>query len=316
MADSIHPNLKMLSNSSSVLLHKCPRKFQLYKLLPNKRDEDDEDNGGHLNFGKVVGIGVQEYLISGSIERAVFSCFLAWRKLLDDDEGDRARKTFWHVLYAIDKFSGFRKTVISNYDLAYIEGKPAIELGFSIDLGDGFFYRGFLDALLVHRIKNELAVYEGKTTKNKVIDPAMYKHSGQALGYSLLIDAVARLIFKKSIGSAFKVSYAVYKTFAYEWELIEFNKTFTHRAMWIRNILLDKEMVQRYGQDDYFPMFGENCYDFFRVCPHFGTCELSNEYVIGDTGLIPIKEEAEDKYPFKFHIDEIIDAQLAIAKES
>lgn len=312
----IHPNLKLLSNSSSVLLHKCPRKYELYKLLPKAQDEDDDDTGGHLNFGSVVGIGVQKYFETGNIDNAIFSVFMAWKKILDDDAGERSKKTFWHVLYALDKFIQFRKTELSVYELAFVNGKPAIELGFSIDLGDGFFYRGFLDALLINKIKLELAVFEGKTTRNKVVHEAMYKHSGQALGYSLILDAVSKLILDRTLGSSFKTAYCIYKTSSYEWEKLEFNKTFTHRAMWIKNILLDKQKVIDYASDNYFPMQGENCFDFFRACPHFGTCELSNSVMVGDYKLIPLIKEDEDKYPFKFHINEIIEAQFKMHEEA
>lgn len=303
----IHPNLKLLSNNSSVLSHKCPRKYELYKLWPPEQSTEDEDDE-HLNFGTVVGLGVQEYLRSSDERASKFYLFMAWNKFLDDAGGERSKKTFWHALHALERFIGFRKTALSKFKLAYFNGQPATELGFSIDCGDGWFYRGFLDALLIDETNNELCVYEGKTTKNKDIHEAVYKHSGQGLGYSLLIDALAKLLGFGSSGSSFKVRYAIYKSFAYDWELLVFNKTFTQRALWIKNIMLDKERITKYAEDGYFPMYGENCYDFFRPCKYFGICEMSNKYLVGENPVVKVDDES--KYPFKFNLMELIEAQL------
>lgn len=303
---NIHPNLKKLSHSSSVLLHKCPRKYELYKMLPfdpKELPEDDPDN--HLGFGTLVGEGAQHFLQYGDADKAVFQTYLNWKQDIDSDDGERRKKTFWHALYAVDKFTGFRKTALSNYDLVYFDGKPAIELGFSIDLGDGFFYRGLLDALLVDRVSHSLIPYEGKTTGTREVSPANFKNSGQALGYSLVVDSVAKFLGSE-VGSSFKVLYSIYKAAAYEWELMPFTKTFTQRAMWIKTLLVDKDTVMRYAQDRFFPMHGENCYDFFRECKHFGTCD-SKFLILNEPEE---RVESEDKYQFKFHINDIIETQL------
>lgn len=310
----IHSNLKLLSHSSSVLLHKCPRKYELYKLLPfDLRDMDEDDPDNHLGFGTLVGEGVQHYLQFDNEKKAAFQTFLNWKGDIDDDNGERKKKTFWHALYAVDKFTGFRKTALANYDLAYFDGKPAIELGFSIDLGDGFFYRGFLDALLIDRVKRVLVPLENKTTGTREVHEATFKHSGQALGYSLVLDAIASQLGQE-LGSSFKVLYCIYKTPSYEWELMPFAKTFTQRATWIKNLLVDKETVIRYAQDGFFPMHGESCYDFFRECKHFGTCEMSNKFLLA--GEIDERKEDESRYQFKFHINDLIDAQLAMHAET
>lgn len=306
-ADGIHPNFKLLSNHSSVLQHKCPKKFELYRLkgLQGKPDEDED---GHLTFGDMVGKAVQDYLTNGDIQRATFNLFCGWPVSIDDDRGVDAKKTFWHALYALDKFSGFRKTVLSNYNLVLVDGKPATELGFIIDLGDGFTYRGFLDALLYDTILKKLIVLECKTTKYKNVHEANYKNSPQGLGYSLVLDAIAKLLGIDQ-GASYKVLFPVYKTFAYEWELFTFPKSYTERAQWIRNILRDKQHIAEYALDGYFPMHGENCYDFFKPCTYFGVCSLGRDLLVPNP---KVQVEDMSKYPFKFTIDEIIEAQLAL----
>jgi hypothetical protein len=298
----IHSNLKLLSHSSVLLLHKCPRKYELYKLLGGKQEADN-----HLDFGDVVGRGIQEYLISGSLNKAYMVMFLAWPKALDDEDGQRDKKTFWFALNAIDKFAGYRNSILGRYQLAYFDGKPAAELGFSIDLGDGFYYRGFLDALLVDKMRNELLVLECKTTKNREVHPAMYENSSQGLGYSLISDAISKALGTRMEGQ-FKVHYCVFKTGEMEWQPMPFTKSHTDRALWIQDMLNDKNRVVEYHKNGYFPMHGETCYDFFRPCPHFGTCK--SKYLV-DMDEVVEKKDEPSKYAFSYSIEQIIEAQLA-----
>jgi hypothetical protein len=307
--DSIHPNLKLLSHSSSLLLHRCPRDYELYKLSPRKLDQQqgDLEDTVHLDFGDVVGQGVQEYLVSGSLNNAIMTVLKAWPNAIDDETGERAKKTFWHAINAVEAFTGFRKTVLSGYDLVHIDGKPAIELGFSIDLGNGFSYRGNLDALLIHRLKQELTTGECKTTKNKTPHEADYKNMGQTLGYSLIVDSIAKRLGIE-VKSSFNAFYFVYTTFGYEWVPMLFKKSHLDRALWIKNTMIDVAHVQHYAEMNYFPPHGESCRAFGRVCQHFGTCHMSNRSLVGESPAVKVDDET--KYQFKFHIDELIQDQL------
>lgn len=298
----IHPNLKKLSDSSLLTLHSCERKYELYKLLQQDNEED-----GDTRFGHVVGVGVQELFVSGDIRKAYMAAFLRWKDDIDDFEGvDKSKKTFYHVLLALDKFLVIRNTVFGKYDLVYFEGKPAVELGFSIDFGDGFIHRGFLDALLIHRETKELAPYEGKTTKYKNVHEAAFRNKSQGLGYGVVVDRIAKELGLE-FSSTYWVNYSIWKTGAAEWELLKFKKNLTHRALWLKNILLDIDRITAYGNDGYFPMRGESCYGFFKVCDFFGTCEMATENVVPQPKLLV---EAEDKYQFKFSLEDIIEVQM------
>lgn len=309
----IHPNLKLLSHSSSVLLHKCPRKYELYKLL-GKDNEQSIDTA----FGTAVGNGIQEYMHSRSRELSYFEAYKGWSLDLLEEGDDRKKKNFWFSLYAIDKFiQQYNENELKDYELVYIDAlnqdgvaykQAATELGFDIDIGDGFHYRGFLDALLIDKHRNEFIVYEGKTTATRVAE-ATYKNSAQQVGYSVIVDAVAKRLGIE-VGSSYRVLTNVYKSSAYEWELLTFHKSHVSRALWIKNILLDVKHIIEYSEESYFPMHGEACYDFFRECSHFGVCEMSNKVLTGGRE-IPIKVEDMSKYMFKFTLDELIEAQLS-----
>lgn len=305
MTTNIHPNLKKLSPSSVVTLHRCPRRFELDRLLEQPDLGDDDDV--HTDYGSVVGIGVQSYLVTNDYNRAAFTIFLAWTKSIDDEDGQKAKKTFWHALIALDRFVEFRKTVFNYMELAVFDNKPAIELGFRIDCGDGFYYRGKLDAVLVNKNQRTLAVLENKTTKNKIVHEAMYKNSAQG-GYSVVLDAVAQAM-GLGVTSAWKVEYLIYKTFDMQWERLPITKTHLDRANWLRQILIDKAELISYAEGEYFPKRGESCYAFFRPCRHFDYCTLSNKILL--MGKEPvIKEDKQDEYQFHFSLVDLIDSQL------
>lgn len=302
---NIHPNLKQLSNSSNALLHGCPRRYELYKMSPRSAFDDDENED--TDFGSLVGIGVQEYFMTGSIELAYFKMLLSWKKAIDDEDGLSKKKTFWFALQAVSNFVSLRNSVFANYDIAQLRGRPACELGFSVDCGDGFTYRGFIDAVLINRMNGDLAVLELKTTSIRPHE-AMYKNSGQALGYGLIMDAVCAELGVES-KAEFKVHYAVYYSNGMKWEYMPFQKSRTQRALWIKNLLLDKHRVMGYAEDSYFPMHGEYCLAFFKPCKWFGVCELSNKVLIGEN--VEDRVEDESKYDYKFDIISLIEQQLA-----
>lgn len=300
---TIHPNLKQLSHSSASVLHGCERNYELYKLMP--RPVEDEANE-HLGFGKVLGIGVQEYFITGSITKAKFAVFLAWNEDLDEFLDSKNYKSFWNVIDAVDKFSVLRQTVFKDYEVAIFHNKPAIELGFYIDCGHGFSYRGFADLILINKHTNELAVIDVKSSGWPGHE-AKYKNSGQSIGYSIILDKIAT-----DLGDVNKSSYHVYYlelyTKNYEWVLFSFQKEFAARAKWLKNLMIDRDQIIKMSLDNYFPMRGEFCYRFNRACDFFGICELSNSSLL--MGGVTERVEDLSKYQFKFTINELIDTQL------
>jgi len=300
----MHPNLKLLSNSACSTLHGCPRRFELDRMLGG-----DEEGDVHTNFGHVVGLGVQEMLTHGDYPRTVWEMFKQWRgDDFDPEDGIRIKKTFWWAMEAVARFQRLRNNIFGNMDIATLNGRPATELGFKIDCGDGFYYRGFIDAVLINRMKKQLVVLECKTTKFNKLDEAQWYHSGQALGYSLILDTV---IAQEGIEetSSYEVYYPVYKSSEADWECFKFLKNHTRRALWIKNILLDKKHVIEYFNEEYFPLHGEFCYNFFKQCPHFGRCEFDNKLLFNPAN-VPVKEEARHKFDFHFSLEEIVEQQL------
>lgn len=304
----IHPNLKLGSYSSDLTFGNCERKFYINKLT--KQELDEEGESVTLSWGKVIGIGVQEYLISGERDAAIFKMFVAWKKYLDDESGIRQKKTFFHLINALDNFIPFRKTALAQYEMVYVNDVAAVELGFNIDLGDGFSNRGFLDAMLINRSTGSLIPFECKHTGLYTVDEAMYKNSAQGVGYGVVVDSIAAIL-NLDMPLTYDVLYCIYGTRKYEWEKMIFNKNNTQRALWIRNLLLDKQRKVDCASIGYWPMRGNACYSFGRECEHFGICELSDKLLFDfDITDIPVKIEDAGKYQFHFTVEQLINDQI------
>lgn len=307
----MHPNLKLLSASSNVLLHKCPRKFQLYRMMKLAKDPDAVEV--HLDFGHWVGEGIQQYLVTGSREKAMMAMLRFNKGDLFSEDGQRDKKTFWHALVALDKFIELRHSELQHHELVRLNSGPAVELGFILNCIGDFSYRGFIDALLRNTITNELVVLECKTSKFKQVHDAQYKNSGQGLGYSLVVDAISAQLTAAGtpVGSAWKVMYPIYLAGAFEWELKMFPKGNSQRARWLSNLINDIQRVAEYAENNHFPMHGENCYDYFRPCEYFEVCEMSDSVLIGDEEKVAKLVDDESRYSFRFDMMELVAAQQA-----
>lgn len=298
--------IQNLSYSSLLTLHTCPRKFQLYRL--NAEVEQAEDIPGSVTFayGHAVGSGVQHILNGDSIQTAMWKMFLEWDiDLLADNP--KQNKSFWGALIAIQQFSSmFNNGYLEDYELVYYEGKPAVELSFVIHLPNGFKYRGFVDAVLRHKTTGQVLVLECKTTNATSVNPAQYKNSSQAIGYSIVLDAIFPDL------SEYRVLYLVYQTKSEEFVQLPFDKSYYSRALWIRELLLDCDVISMYEEAEIYPMRGESCYSFFRECEYLQICTLSTERLASK--LSPEDEEKLDKqletFQISIGIEDLIAAQL------
>lgn len=293
--------IRQLSYSSLLNLHSCPRKFQLNRLRTTHRSEEDLKSSITFAYGHVVGEAIQLALTGLSKEQIIWKMFLMWHTdlLARDDKGN---KSFWEACVALDKFLSLREQgFLNEYELVYHQDRPACELSFCIELPDGFRLRGFVDAVLRHKVSGKILVLECKTTGSSALNPATYKNSAQAIGYSIVLDHM----FPEM--SSYEVLYLIYTTKDREYNPIPFTKTYLQRALWIRELLLDVEMIKLYESAEVYPMHGESCFSFFRECEYFQTCTLSTDYLTK-----PCTPEEEDKteYQVVIGLADLLDTQL------
>lgn len=295
-----------LSYSSLLTLHACPRKFQLYRL--NAAVEQSEDVPGSVTFayGHAVGSGIQHILTNNSWDQVLWKVFLEWDiDLLADNP--KQNKSFFGAIFALQQFASlYSNGYLEGYELVTYKDVPATELSFAIHLPNGFIYRGFVDAVLQHKITGEVLVLECKTTNATSVNPAQYKNSAQAIGYSIVLDAIFPDL------SSYKVLYLVYQTKSESYVQLPFDKSYYSRALWIRELLLDLEVIKMYEEASIYPMRGESCYHFFRECEYLQVCTLSTARL---TSPLSPEDEAKmeeqlSQFQINVTLDQLIESQL------
>ncbi len=299
------PRLKLLSYSSLGTLHKCPRKYQLYRL---KAVDDDSDPLAASNqnltfaFGHVVGDAIQDVLDGLSEEQIIWKMFLGWHANLADNN-DKQKKSFYLAVIALQRIISLRKNgFLAEYELLIFNGKPCKELSFRITLPDGFKYRGSVDAVLRHKITGKILVLECKTSSMATLNPTMFKNSAQAIGYSVVLDVVCPEI------NSYEVLYLVYLTKDMSYEQLKFPKTYLQRATWIQELLLDVETIKLYERTGVYPMRGESCYDFYRDCEYLNQCTLTTRLI---TSPLVVDAILDDKvYDIELTLEDLIEGQM------
>lgn len=302
--EGIDPRLLQLSHSSRTTLHKCPRKFQLYRLNSKDTGEEDVLQSVTFAFGSAVGIGLQSTLESKSETQILMDVFLGWdTDLLDNNP--RQKKSIWEAVLATQRFMTLRNEgYLQEYELVYWEGKPAIELSFRITLPNGFTYRGYVDAVLQHKETGEIIVVEAKTSSGSA-QSAQYKNSGQALGYAVVLDKIFPAL------SAYEVLYLVYETKSREYAPLVFEKSLLQRALWLQELLLDCHHVELYEEYQVYPMHGESCYDFFRECEYLGLCTLSTDRLVKPFTEKDKAKLEKESYTFELDFYDLVQSQLS-----
>lgn len=298
---SVDYRIRQLSYSSLLTLHSCPRKFQLNRLRSTSRTEEDQKSSITFAYGHVVGEAIQLALDNRRKEEIIWSMFLTWHTdlLARDDKGN---KSFWEAITALERFISLREQgFLAEYKLVYYQDRPACELSFCIELPDGFRFRGFVDAVLQHIVSGKILVLECKTTSSSTLNPATYKNSAQAIGYSIVLDH----LFPEM--SSYEVLYLIYTTKNREYNPVPFTKTYMQRALWIRELLLDVDMIKIYDAAEVYPMRGESCFNFFRECQFFQTCTLSTGHL---TKSCTAEEEDRTEYQITISLTDLLDTQL------
>jgi PD-(D/E)XK nuclease superfamily len=298
--------IKQLSYSSLLTLHRCPREFQLDKNTIRQELTEEEINTSSnitLNFGTVMGDGIQELLAGSPLEKVKFNSFLKWNPLLTSEDAKK-NKSLWSALFALDTFSHIRESgFLEDWEVVLYKGKPACELSFRIHLPNDYKYRGHVDVVLVNKKTKQLLVLEIKTTGYDQVNPATYKNSAQAIGYSIVLDAIAPEL------SSYTVLYLIHKTKSNSFMPLEFPKSYSERARWIAELSLDVELLSLYEEKQLYPIHGESCIRYNRECQYYGVCTLSDSRLFTES-----HKNDEHVYDIEITLNDLISSQ--IKKES
>lgn len=310
----IDPRLLRTSYSSDLGLHGCPRKAQLKAL--GVQAAIDLDSNLTFAFGHVVGDGIQQILLGTPWDQVVLNTLKGWHVEFFA-ENEKQCKSLPEALYCLMQFrSMVADGFLSEYEVAFFNGKPAAELSFRLHLPKTKF-RGYVDLVLKHKITGELVVLELKTTSAKYVRPSSYKNSAQAIGYSVVLDKI------EPGNTSYGVIYLCYLTTRRIFETFEFPKTYHQRALWLRDRLWDEgirtNLIASEGNYGIWPMHGEHCNSFGRDCEFMDSCQLQTERL-----MEPLKEKhfkdlsrdtgLEVEYQFEITLGELIEAQQKISE--
>ena len=274
----------------------CERKFQLDRLLigAEKREETE-----HTVFGKSFGEGVASYLLTASQDAALFAAYKAYWPVLETE-----KKSELLAIQLLSASFPHLDNLMMEWEVATFQDKPAVELSFRLDIDERFYYVGYVDIVLRNKFSGKYAIMENKTTGLGLHDlSALYQNSGQALGYSIVLDQIVG-----SEQSDYEVLYFVGQLGKNPWEpkihTLPYPKTINDRLNWFISVGIDVERMQRMLSLNVFPLRGKSCLNFMRPCPHLGTCQLHS--------LDEYKEDIPDtiQYQFTYNLDDVIEDHL------
>jgi len=309
------------SNSKLQGLHECPRRYELGMLRASSGAKDVDLPGPStvvvnydFAYGHAVGAGIQTYAATGSLVAAQFAAFTAWRAPYDQEKTDKngkpAGKSIHWALLAVEKFAWFYQQHLSEWEVLTLpNGKPAVELSFAVDTANGYFHVGHIDTILQHKESKRLAVWEGKTTGLETVDEAAYANSYQALGYSVVVDAISKELGLP--GSDYEVFYIVYSSKTREFTLMPFPKNRAQRAEWLQDLLITHSVLAKYEELEFYPKRGDSCVNKWgRKCEWFGTCQMRNSSLF--PRVVPPKLQTLADFPivdYTFTLAELVAAQ-------
>lgn len=294
-----------MSHSSRGLLHGCERKYYLtrYKKLDSLADiapPDTDKNNEHLDFGSALGIGIQALIITnGDLEAAIWTAIRAF-----NFANETPTKNIRSLVFGLMSFD--QQWNYNEWEVAIYDNNPAAELSFKIILDPvtGDYTCGFMDLVLRSVSTGLYTVLEVKSTgvKHENIAP-MYSNSDQGVGYSIVLDHIA------GEHSTFHVLYAVMQlksnNIVPTWHFLPFLKTKKDRLEFLLAQQLDYEYLKQLEAIDFWPMRGNHCIAFGKVCHLYGTCQLET---LKELPFQPAK--AEHDWTFTYNVQELIEEQM------
>lgn len=286
-----------LSHSALDLLNVCERKFQLDRLMAR---DDAEEESAHLVFGTAYGKAIACYLEHQDRDLALLTAWLSYHPVVNYD-----KKTEESCVLAVQQSFDALDNLLEDYELVAFENKPAVELSFRMNINPQFYYVGYVDAVLRHRYSKKHYIFECKHTGVLLEDISpLYKHSGQALSYSIALD---RIVGEQQ--SSYGVIYFVGQL-QREWGLVKpviltFDKTLEDRLNWFMTLGLDVQRLTAMLSFGTWPRRYQSCLKYNKPCFHFGTCHMHS--------LDRYKKFEPDTidYQFTYELDELIADHLA-----
>lgn len=289
-----------LSYSALISFLTCERMFQLDRLLAG---EQERETSPSLSFGHSFGEGVATYLLTQDREVSLFKAFTSYFPRVEDK--NKTEEVAYNCLICAFPYLD---DLLLDWEVATFEGKPAIELSFKLFIVDNeeysIYFVGYVDVVLRNKWTGKYAILENKHTGLNLhdIDP-LYQNSGQALGYSIVLDRIAG-----KENSEYSVLYCVGQLdksgFSPKIHIKEYSKSLHDRLNWFISLGMDVNRLEQMLELKVFPTRGGSCLQYMRPCKHLGTCNL---YSLDSMKELPPDEK---EYQFEYHLEELINSHV------
>ncbi|EDO26388.1 predicted protein [Nematostella vectensis] len=231
-------------------------------------------------------------------DKAIYECWKNYWPVVESESKTQFRAIAC-LMYAFMKLDA----LLMEYDVAEFRGKPAIELSFKLNINKFKYFVGHIDVVLKSKLTGQYMVMEVKHTALNLVDiAALYKNSGQALGYSIALDEIAGEE-QTNYGVLYVVS-QLGQNFKQETHILPFQKTLVDRLNWFVTLGLDVQRIEEMEKIGIFPKRGGSCVKYNKPCFHYGICDLHS----ADT-VAPVKEDTID-YTFTYDLDTLIEHHL------
>lgn len=290
------PNPIRLSYSTLELLHTCERKFQLIKLLQNDLEREENE---HFVFGKAFGTGVAHYLVYQNRDAALYQAWLSYFPILEYN-----KKTQESALLLLIASFDRLDDLLLEYEVLSFNGKPATELSFRLDIDENYYFVGYIDVVLRHRFTGVNYILEVKHTGFELLDlSGLYQNSGQALGYSIVLDRIVGAP-QAEYGVIYFVGQMKRTLYDFVIHIIPFQKTLLDRLNWFISLGMDVAHLEEMARYNVYPKRGSSCISFMKPCSFLGVCGLHS------LDRKKISEEDLTTYQFTYQLQELIEDHL------
>ena len=252
-----------LSYSSQALFTSCNRKYQLYKLL-NYQPLMDRTDTVHTAFGTAVGAGVVILLEDPeNLSGAMHECFINY-----------SGELLWEHIYskslltALQSIRDFQSTAREWHEMGYriaeIEGRPATEVSFRINVEGMGHYVGYIDAIMYNSNTDSYRIIEVKTMQGEY-DSDMWKNRTQDVGY----------LFVGKITGNYDAT-TCYPTYVCKkdekrWSTPVYHRTEQDFKDFATGLYLTFKGIELCEEVGFFPRNG-NCKAYSTLCPAFADC--------------------------------------------
>ena len=290
------------SESTRGVFRICERLYELERLIPGS----DKEESWFFSRGHSFGKGVQTYLLTQDMDKALYQAWLSYWPQLEDHKTGKVTQA--RTLHALQCAKPAMDKLLEDYEVVSFKGMPAVELGFKLNMADDFTYVGFIDLVIRNKQSGLYCVLEIKYTGSWLDPRAMFENTGQGTGYSIVLDRIAG-----QHTTEYGVLYFVCQDKEKEpkemqFHTYEFKKTLKDRLDWFIGLGLDYEMHEKMRAINSFPKRGNACIRFNKTCKHFGTCGIT----AGERHKPWIQDphEAAGRYQFVYDIQEIVEDHL------